>query len=114
MLGEPLLRRGAQIPPVEDLVRFLVVVPERTELVRYKLDHSAVLREAMERANWYILKANHLRRLIEEDEAKGAAAGAANLEALRPLLGLDPEIETSGEQLPLFLTSESPAGRTPA
>ena len=106
MLGEPLLRRGAQIPQVEDLVRFLVIVPERTELVRYKLERSAVLREAMERANWYILKSNHLRRLVEEDEA--------NLEAIRPLLGLDPEIETSGEQLPLFLTSEPPTRRTPA
>src|SRR5439155_23539580 len=106
MLGEPLLRRGAQIPQVEDLVRFLVIVPERTELVRYKLEHSAVLREAMAKANWYILKSNHLRRLVEEDEA--------NLEAIRPLLGLDPEIETSGEQLPLFLTSEPPTRRTPA
>jgi hypothetical protein len=106
MLGEPLLQRGAQIPQVEDLIRFLVVVPERTELVRYKLARSAVLREAMERANWYILKSNHLRRLVEEE--------GADLERLRPLLGLDPEIETSGEQLPLFLSTEPPARRTPA
>jgi hypothetical protein len=106
MLGEPLLQRGAQIPQVEDLIRFLVIVPERTELVRYKLARSAVLREAMERANWYILKSNHLRRLVEEE--------GADLERLRPLLGLDPEIETSGEQLPLFLSTESPARRTPA
>ena len=106
MLGEPLLQRGAQIPQVEDLIRFLVIVPERTELVRYKLARSAVLREAMERANWYILKSNHLRRLVEDE--------GADLERLKPLLGLDPEIETSGEQLPLFLSTESTARRTPA
>jgi hypothetical protein len=106
MLGEPLLQRGAQIQQVGDLIRFLVIVPERTELVRYKLAHSAVLREAMERANWYILKSNHLRRLVEEE--------GADLERLKPLLGLDPEIETSGEQLPLFLSTEPPARRTPA
>ena len=105
MLGEPLLRRGAQIPQIEDLVRFLVIVPERTELVRYKLERSAVLREAVERANWYILKSNHLRRLVEED--------GADLERIRPVLGLDPEIETAGEQLPLFLSTDTPR-RTPA
>lgn len=106
MLGEPLLRRGAQIPQVDDLVRFIVILPERTELVRFKLQRSAVLREAMERANWYILKSSHLRRLVEEE--------GADLERLRPLLGLDPEIETAGEQLPLFLPTATPARRTSA
>jgi hypothetical protein len=106
MLGDPVLRRGALIPQIDDLVRFLVIVPERAELVRTKLARSAVLREAMERGNWYILKSNHLRRLIE--------AEGADLDRLRPLLGLDPEIETAGEQLPLFLATDSPARRTPA
>ena len=105
MLGEPLLRRGAQIPQIDDLVRLLVIVPERTDLVRFKLERSAVLREAVERANWYILKSNHLRRLVEED--------GADLERIRPVLGLDPEIETAGEQLPLFLSTDTPR-RTPA
>lgn len=100
MIGEPLLRRGAQIPQVDDLVRFLVIVPERTELVRFKLQRSAVLRDAIERANWYILKSDHLRRLVEQE--------GADLERLEPLLGLDPEIETAGEQLPLFLPTEAP------
>ena len=105
MLGEPVLRRGSLIPQIDDVVRFLVVMPERTELLRFKLARSAVLREAMARGNWYILKSNHLRRLIE--------AEGADLERMRPLLGLDPEIETAGEQLPLFLATESPARRTP-
>ena len=61
MLGEPVLRRHARIPPDERLVRFLVVAPERTELVRYKLERSPLLRDAMERANWHILKWQHLR-----------------------------------------------------
>lgn len=105
MLGEPVLRRGTRIPQIDDLVRFLVIVPERAELLRFKLARSAVLREAMERGNWYILKSNHLRRLIE--------AEGADFERLRPLLGLDPEIETAGEQLPLFVATEAPARRTP-
>jgi hypothetical protein len=105
MLGEPVLIRGSRIPQVDDLIRFLVVVPERTELVRYKLARSPVLRDTMERGNWYILKSTHLRRLIEEE--------GADLERLRPLLGLDPEIETAGEQLPLFMSAEPPARRTP-
>ena len=101
MLGEPLLQRGMQIPPAEGIVRFLVVVPERTELVRAKLDRSPVLRAALETGNWHILKSNHLRRLVERE--------GADLERLQPLLGLDPEIETAGEQLPLFTPAQPPA-----
>ena len=48
MLGETLLRRHARIPPSEDLIRFLVIAPERAELVQYKLDRSPLLRAALE------------------------------------------------------------------
>ena len=51
MLGEPLLRRHGQIPPGDDLIRFLVIAPERTELVRYKIARSPLLRRAMERGH---------------------------------------------------------------
>ena len=34
-----------RIPPDESLVRFLVIAPERTELVRYKLERSPLLRD---------------------------------------------------------------------
>ena len=44
MLGEPLLRRHARIGDDERLVRFLVVAPERTDLVRHKLERSPLLR----------------------------------------------------------------------
>jgi hypothetical protein len=95
MLGEPLLRRGGQIPPDPDLVRFLVVAPERTELIRYKLERSPLLRSALEAGNWHILKANHLRAFAEREQPL--------LADLEPYLGLDPVIERqAGEQTTLF------------
>ncbi|HET9347212.1 MAG TPA: hypothetical protein VFO05_16085 [Candidatus Limnocylindrales bacterium] len=94
MLGEPLLKRGARIPQEETIVRFLVVAPERTELVRHKIERSPLIREAIERDNWHILKWNHLRAFLDRDDA-----GIGDLE---PYLGLDPVVERSGEQLPLF------------
>ena len=48
MLGEPLLRKHARIAPDDRIVRFLVIPPERTELVRYKLARSPLLRAAIE------------------------------------------------------------------
>jgi hypothetical protein len=94
MLGEPMLRRHARIPSEESLVRFLVVAPERTELVRHKLDRSPLLREAVERDNWHILKWNHLHSFLERDPLE--------LRDMEAYLGLDPVVERSGEQMPLF------------
>ena len=94
MLGEPLLRRHARIPPDERIVRFLVIAPERTELVRYKLDRSPLLRAALDDGPWHILKSDHLRSFLARDEL--------DLDGLEPLLGLDPLVERTGEQLALF------------
>ncbi|HEU4918872.1 MAG TPA: hypothetical protein VFT20_03985 [Candidatus Limnocylindrales bacterium] len=94
MLGETMLKRHARIPTEDSLVRFLVVAPERTELVRHKLERSPLLREALERDNWHILKWNHLRSFIARDPLE--------LGDLEPYLGLDPVVERSGDQLPLF------------
>ncbi|HEY8198976.1 MAG TPA: hypothetical protein VIF44_04340 [Candidatus Limnocylindrales bacterium] len=94
MLGEPLLKRGARIQDEPTLVRFLVVLPERVELVRFKLERSPLLRRALERGNWHILKADHLRALVAQE--------GADLDRMAPYLGLDPEVERGGEQLPLF------------
>jgi hypothetical protein len=94
MLGEPILRRHARIPQEEGTVRFLVIAPERTELVRHKIERSPLLREAIERDNWHVLKWNHLRAFLGRDEP--------TLDALEPYLGLDPVAERSGEQLDLF------------
>jgi hypothetical protein len=94
MLGEPILRRHARIPQEEGMVRFLVIAPERTELVRHKLERSPLLREAFERDNWHVIKWNHLRSFLDRDDL--------SLDALEPYLGLDPQAERSGEQLDLF------------
>jgi hypothetical protein len=94
MLGEAVLGRHQRIPSDDRTVRFLVVAPERTELIRHKLQRSPVLREALETDGWHILKSDHLRTF--------AALERPTLDALEPLLGLDPTVERSGEQLPLF------------
>jgi hypothetical protein len=99
MLGEPLIRRHGHIPPDPNLVRFLVILPERTELIRYKLERSPLLRKAMDAGNWHILKANHLRAWAAHEEV--------SLADLEPLLGLDPIVERTGDQLPLFGTPAS-------
>ena len=94
MLGETLLRRHARIPTTAQVVRFLVVAPERTELLRLKLARSPLLRRAMEDGNWHILKWDHLRAL--------AARETVTLADLEPVLGLDPGVDQGGEQMPLF------------
>ena len=94
MLDDPLLRRHARIPPDDSLVRFLVVAPERTELLRYKLDRSPLLRAALEQGNWHFIKSNDLRAFLARDPL--------TLADLEPFLGLDPEVERTGDQLPLF------------
>ncbi len=94
MLGEPVLRRHARLPQDERLVRFLVVLPERVELVRHKLERSPLLRTALEEDGWHLLKADHLREWSGREEVA--------LTDLEPLLGLDPAIERTGDQLALF------------
>ncbi len=94
MVTDALLRRGPRIPSNETIVRFLVIPPERVELVRLKLARSPLLRRALDEQNWHILKSDHLRRLHAREEA--------DLDQLAPVLGLDPEIEREAEQLPLF------------
>ncbi len=94
MLGDPLLRRHARIPPDDTLVRFLVITPERTELVRYKLERSPLLRTALVDGNWHIIKSTNLHAFLARDPL--------DLDDLEPYLGLDPIIERTAEQMPLF------------
>jgi hypothetical protein len=94
MLSEPVLRRHTRIAPDDRLVRFLVVLPERVELVRHKLERSPLLRDALAEGGWHFLKSSHLRAWAARDEP--------HLDDLEPLLGLDPRIERTGEQLDLF------------
>ena len=94
MVSDTVLRRHARIPNDDRLVRFLVVLPERVELVRHKLDRSPLLREGLEAGGWHMLKANHVR--------DWAAREQVDLADLEPLLGLDPAVERTGDQLSLF------------
>ena len=93
-LDEPVMRRGPRIETNDDLVRFLVVPDERTELVRLRLQRSPVLRARLETDNWHILKWSNVRRLH--------ASARADLAVLSPLLGLDPEVERGEDQIALF------------
>jgi hypothetical protein len=94
VLGEPLLRRHPRIGADEKLIRFLAIAPERTDLVRHKLERSPLLRAAMGEYGWHIIKWDHLRTFLAADQP--------DLDALEPLLGLDPFVERGGEQMPLF------------
>ena len=94
MLGETLLRRHARIPPSEDLIRFLVIAPERAELVQYKLDRSPLLRAALESGTWHIVRSDQLRAFLARDPL--------DLADLEPYLGLQPTAARRAEQMPLF------------
>ncbi len=93
MLGEPVLRRGRSIAPDERIVRFLVLPPERIDLLRRKLGGSPVLRAAMDAGNWHVLRTDALRRFVAHDSPA--------LGDLQPYLGLDP-VADRPDQLPLF------------
>jgi hypothetical protein len=93
MVGD-LLRRHQRIPQDERLVRLLIVPPERSDLLRHKLDRSVALRDAFRTGNWHVLKWNHLATFLARDPL--------DLGTLEPLLGFDPAVEATGEQLPLF------------
>jgi hypothetical protein len=94
MLAEPVLRRHGRIPADPSIIRFLVVAPERAELVRYKLERSPLLRAALDEGTWHIIKSGHLRAFMAREPL--------DLGDLEPYLGLDPLIERTSEQLPLF------------
>lgn len=101
VLGETLLRRHPRIGRDEKLVRFLAIAPERTELVRHKLERSPLLRAALDDGAWNIIKWDHLQTFLAGDPP--------DLASLEPLLGLDPVVERGGEQIPLFGVPGGPA-----
>jgi hypothetical protein len=101
ILGETLLRRHARIGNDDKLVRFLAIAPERTELVRHKLERSPLLRAALDEGGWNVIKWDHLQTFLAGDPP--------DLAALEPLLGLDPVADRGGEQMPLFGIPGGPA-----
>ena len=94
MLTEPVLVHHARYPIDDKVVRFLVLPPERAELVEFKMARSPLLRRAIEERNWHFFKWNHL--------AAFAARTDPLLGDLEPYLGLEALADTMGEQLPLF------------
>ena len=93
-IDEAVMKRGPRIETNDNLVRFLVVPDERTELMRLRLARSPVLRARLEADNWHILKWSSVRRL--------QASARADLSVLSPLLGLDPEVERGEDQMAIF------------
>jgi len=90
-LGEVLLR-GHTDEPVE--VRCLIVPGGRAALIDYKLQHNPLLRRAVAEGAWQFIKYRHLRRIV--------AATDLTRHDLKRIVGLDPIIEHSGAQIPLF------------
>jgi hypothetical protein len=90
MLGETVLRRHERIVPDDRIVRFLVLVPERIELVRFKLDRSPILRDALRDAGWHVARADLIRSWAQRVDA--------SLGDLEPLLGLDPSVDQDRHQ----------------
>jgi len=93
ILGDPVLVRHSRFPSDDKVVRFLVIPPERAELVRYKLARSPLLRRAFAERNWHVLKWDQLAAFAAREEV--------SLADMEPYLGLDADAAV-GEQLPLF------------
>ena len=90
-LHRSLVTLGESIPDDPKVFRFLAVADERRPLTAYKLGRSAVLTEAVRRRGWRFVKWAPLRAFAADPEA--------GLEALEPVLGLEPAVEQAGQQL---------------
>ncbi|MGH2797102.1 MAG: hypothetical protein ACRDM0_05360, partial [Thermoleophilaceae bacterium] len=82
---------GEAIPDDDRVFRFLAVADERRDLVAFKLSRSSQLAEVVRRRAWRFVKWGALRRF--------AADEAAGLDALEPVVGLEPAVEQAGQQL---------------
>ncbi len=84
-------RRTADLPAG---ACYLVVPGGRAALIDYKLRHNPLLRRAVSGGAWQFIKYRHLRRIV--------AAPDLTRHDLKRIAGLDPIIEHSGAQIPLF------------
>ena len=93
MLADAVLVRHQRFPEDENVVRFLVVPPERAALLALKLERSPLLRRAFADRNWHVLKWDQLAAFATLDEV--------SLAGLEPYVGLDADA-TAAQQLPMF------------
>jgi hypothetical protein len=82
---------GEAIPDDDRVFRFLAVADERTGLVHEKLRRSPALAEIVRRRGWRFVKWDPLRRWLKDAQT--------GLDGLEPVLGLEPAVEQSGQQL---------------
>jgi hypothetical protein len=82
---------GEAIPDDDRVFRFLAVADERTALVHEKLRRAPALAEVVRRRGWRFVKWDPLRRWLQDAQA--------GLDGLEPVLGLEPAVEQSGQQL---------------
>ncbi|MEX2047490.1 MAG: hypothetical protein WEE03_10020 [Chloroflexota bacterium] len=82
---------GEAIPDDDRVFRFLAVADERTSLVHEKLRRSPALADVVRRRGWRFVKWGPLRRWLGD--------GQAGLDGLESVLGLEPAVEQSGQQL---------------
>ena len=58
------------------VIRFLVVAPERADLVRFKIARSPLLRDALDAGTWHIVKSDQLRAFLARDPLDLGGPGA--------------------------------------
>ncbi len=90
-LHRSIVSLGEAIPDDDRVFRFLAVADERTTLVADKLERSPSLSELVRRRGWRFVKWRPLRSFL--------ADGEAGLDGLESVLGLEPAVEQSGQQL---------------
>ena len=82
---------GEAIPDDDRVFRFLAVADERTGLVNEKLRRSPALAEVVRRRGWRFVKWDPLRKWLGDAQS--------GLDGLEAVLGLEPAVEQSGQQL---------------
>src|SRR5947199_9820701 len=82
---------GEAIPDDDRVFRFLAIADERAALLQQKLERSAPLSDIVRRRGWRFVKWRPLRGFL--------ANGAAGLDGLEAVLGLEPAVEQRGHQL---------------
>ncbi len=90
-LHRSIVSLGEAIPDDDRVFRFLALADERTTLVAEKLERSPGLAELVRRRGWRFVKWKPLRGFL--------ADGEAGLDGLEAVLGLEPAVEQSGQQL---------------